>query len=87
MLKEFEAVVWIPNFRIFAIQLDEIEIENKHLGDPYVMEGVGCVCLDDSCDDKWPTQALWGMNSAGNPYECWFMQKQETGWRVLPWQY
>ena len=88
MLKEFQAVLLgAPNLRVFSIQLDPIEVENKRLGDRFVVEGLGCMCMDDTCNEgKWPVRAFYGMNSPSNPFDCWFMQKQDSGWRVLPMQ-
>jgi hypothetical protein len=72
---------------VFSIQLSPQELENKERGDDTVMDALGCVCLEPNCDGKWPTRAFYGMNAPTNPYDCWFMQDREGGWRVLLQQF
>jgi hypothetical protein len=54
------------------------------LGSDVADAGLGCVCLDGDCADRWPARLFTGMESAGNPFRCWEMLKTDKGWRVIP---
>jgi hypothetical protein len=86
MLEEFNAVVWgdYATPEMFTAQLPVGIISDKRRDYVYVGDGMGCVCLDDSCEGRWPTRLFPGMDSAGNPFHCWQMVKTEKGWRVVP---
>ena len=84
MLAEFKSVVWFGIPKMFSVELPELQAENKRRGDPYVVDGVGCICLKFDCEGRWPTRLMDGMNAVGNPFYCWKMQKKDSGWRVLP---
>lgn len=86
MLAEFNAVVWgdYATPQMFTARLPVGIISDRQRGYTYVGDGMGCVCLDDSCEGRWPTRLFPGMNSAGNPFKCWQMIKTENGWRVAP---
>lgn len=86
MLAEFNRVVWgdYATPEMFTAQLPVGVISDRQRDYVYVGDGLGCVCLDDSCEGRWPTRLFPGMNSAGNPFHCWQMIKTEMGWRVVP---
>ena len=86
MTPEFNAVVWgdFATPEMFTAKLPVGIISDRQRGYTYVGDGVGCVCLDDSCEGRWPTRLFPGMNSAGNPFKCWQMIKTGKGWRVVP---
>jgi hypothetical protein len=44
--------------------------------------GLGCVCLVDNCDGRWPVRTVGDDNGPGNPFICWNMWKSPAGWRV-----
>jgi hypothetical protein len=86
MTDEFNAVVWgdYATPEMFTAALPVGIISDRRRGYVYVGDGMACVCLDDSCDGRWPTRLFPGMNSAGNPFHCWQMIKTANGWRVVP---
>jgi hypothetical protein len=85
MFREFQSVVWYGHeMEMFKVQLNEGDIQNKKRGDQHIVDGVGCVCLAESCEGQWPREAYFGMNSPANPFICWLMQKKERGWRLIP---
>jgi hypothetical protein len=49
--------------------------------DPQRPDGLGCMCLTDLCEGRWPKMLLVG---PADPYQCWFMRKTANGWRVMP---
>jgi hypothetical protein len=51
---------------------------------PDNVDGLACWCLEASCDGRWPTHLVFGMNSPANPFDCWIIRKTPNGWRVLP---
>ena len=48
------------------------------------LAGLACVCLDDSCEGRWPTLYFPGLHTPANPFHCWDMRKTASGWRVIP---
>jgi hypothetical protein len=49
---------------------------------PYAPDGVACVCLQDSCEQQWPTRWFIDMKSPANPFLCWHMHKTNGQWHV-----
>jgi hypothetical protein len=86
MTDEFKRVVWgdYATPEMLTAQLPVGIISDRRRGYTYVGDGMACVCLDDSCEGRWPTRLFPGMNSAGNPFHCWQMIKTANGWRVVP---
>jgi hypothetical protein len=81
---EFGAVVSWGEPKVFLVRLTPNDVHNLQVSDEGIVEGLGCICLVDRCDGKWPITYFPFMNSPANPWRCWAMQKKANGWRVLP---
>jgi len=46
--------------------------------------GLACICVEQSCEGRWPTQWFAGFQSAANPFACEKLYKFKDGWRVAP---
>ncbi len=45
---------------------------------------LACVCVEQSCEGRWPTRWFAGFYSAADPFACDRMYKFKDGWRVAP---
>lgn len=82
MLAEFESTVGSINPEVFAVKDKQMAADFAVDGSNY--DGVGCWCFEASCEGRWPTHLVFGMNSPASPFRCWLMRKTPNGWRVLP---
>ncbi len=73
-----------PEPRMFVALPNAVDRDSQKRGEEILVFGVGCVCLENSCENRWPTRIFWDMNSPSNPFHCWEMQKTAQGWRILP---
>jgi hypothetical protein len=73
------ALQWSPDFkmRVFRI-VDPQYIQEKEAG-------LGCVCLEDSCEGRWPARYFYGFESTANPFECLVMVKKSSEWQFEPY--
>lgn len=44
--------------------------------------GLACICIEQSCEGRWPTRWFAGFQSAANPFACEKLYKFRDGWRV-----
>jgi hypothetical protein len=46
--------------------------------------GIGCYCLDKSCEGKWPQRWVLGFDNFGNDFYCYSLHKKHGVWSLLP---
>ena len=44
--------------------------------------GLGCYCLEESCERSWPQHLILGLDTPANPFRCIQMEKHSSGWRI-----
>lgn len=60
-----------------------IETDKSNLTSDILARGLGCVCIEESCEGRWPTRWFSGFNSPANPFVCSKMEKYRHGWQVV----
>jgi hypothetical protein len=87
MDSEFRLVIgdlYAQPHKLFAVTPNATDLLNKSRGDTHVIDGLACVCREQSCENRWPSHTASFSSSPFDPYRCWGMQKLAVGWRVLP---
>jgi hypothetical protein len=59
-------------------------VPHDSIPDNVEAEGMGCYCLIDSCEGKWPRKWVGGFSNYGNDFYCFEMQKKHGVWSFLP---
>lgn len=45
-------------------------------------QALDCLCLEQSCERRWPTRWFGGFDSSANPFFCYALEEMGGAWRI-----